>query len=135
MPLSPLLPLGPPLRLSILLINLCAFVPLCETVSADFTLKAEGRVAFTEGPAWHPESGNVYFTDIENNRIMRRDPTGKIHVYRTPSGRANGLLFGENGRLHACEGHREGGNRRVTRTELDGSITVLTDRFEGNTFK
>ena len=97
-------------------------------------LKIEGNVAFTEGPAWHAATKNVYFTDIENNRIMRRDPTGKMHVFRTPSGRANGLLFDKKGRLHACEGGREGGNFRVTRTELDGSITVLTDRFEGKRY-
>ena len=97
-------------------------------------LVVEGRVAFTEGPAWHAPTKNVYFTDIENNRIMRRDPTGKIHIYRTPSGRANGLLFDKKGRLHACEGGREGGNRRVTRTELDGSITVLTADFSGSRY-
>lgn len=96
-------------------------------------VKIEGVVAFMEGPAWHP-SGNVYFTDIENNRIMRRDPTGKMHVYRVPSGRANGLMFDAQGRLHACEGPGEGGNRRVTRTELDGSITVLADDFRGKRF-
>jgi gluconolactonase len=96
-------------------------------------LTIEGRVAFTEGPAWHP-SGNVYFSDIVNNRIMRRDPKGAMHVYRTPSGRSNGLLFDAQYRLHACEGGREGGNRRVTRTELDGTITVLADRFQGKRF-
>lgn len=94
------------------------------------TLKILGQVAFTEGPAWHP-SGNVYFTDIENNRIMRLDPSGQTHIFRTPSGRANGLLFDSKLRLHACEGSREGGNRRVTRTELNGTITVLTDRYRG----
>ena len=96
-------------------------------------LKLEGIVAFTEGPAWHP-SGNVYFTDIANNRIMRRDPKGTIHVFRTPSGRANGLLFDRQGRLLACEGGREGGNRRVTRTEADGTITILAERFEEKKF-
>jgi len=98
------------------------------------TLSIEGRVAFTEGPAWNPVDGNVYFTDIENNRIMRRDPTGAFHVYRIPSGRANGLVFDASGRLHACEGGREGGNRRVTRTEKDGSVTVLTADFEGGRY-
>ncbi len=97
-------------------------------------LKMEGRVAFTEGPAWNAENGNVYFTDIENNRIMRRDPSGAFHVYRTPSGRANGLTFDKDGRLHACEGGREGGNFRVTRTERDGSITVLTADFGGKKY-
>lgn len=96
-------------------------------------LKIEGRVAFVEGPAWRAD-GNVFFTDIENNRIMRRDPSGTMQVYRHPSGRANGLAFDSEGRLHACEGHREGGNQRVTRTELDGSITVLTDRYEGKRY-
>ena len=96
-------------------------------------LEIEGRVAFVEGPAWRGD-GNVFFTDIENNRIMRRDPSGTMQVFRHPSGRANGLAFDSEGRLHACEGHREGGNRRVTRTELDGTITVLTDRFEGKRY-
>ncbi|NNE91933.1 MAG: SMP-30/gluconolactonase/LRE family protein [Verrucomicrobiales bacterium] len=97
-------------------------------------LKVEGRVAFTEGPAWHAATKNVYFTDIQNNRILRRDPTGAVHTYRTPSGRANGLLFDGKGRLHACEGGREGGNRRITRTELDGSVTVLTADFNGRKY-
>lgn len=96
-------------------------------------LQIEGRVAFVEGPAWHPD-GNVYFTDIENNRIMRHDPSGKVHVFRQPSGRANGLSFDTKGRLHACEGHREGGNRRVTRTEADGTITILADRYNGKRY-
>ncbi|MEM9017409.1 MAG: SMP-30/gluconolactonase/LRE family protein, partial [Verrucomicrobiota bacterium] len=96
-------------------------------------LKIEGRVAFVEGPAWRTD-GNVFFTDIENNRIMRRDPSGKVQVFRHPSGRANGLAFDAEGRLIACEGHREGGNRRVTRTEKDGSITILTDSYDGKRF-
>ncbi len=87
-------------------------------------------VAFTEGPAWHP-SGNVFFSDVTNNRILRLDPKGKLHVYRCPSGRANGLIFDHQGRLIACEGGWEGGNRRVTRTELDGTITVLASHYQG----
>jgi len=96
-------------------------------------LTVEGRVAFTEGPAWH-SSGNVYFSDIVNNRIMRRDPAGLLHVFRTPSGRANGLKFDSQFRLHACEGGGEGGNRRVTRTELDGTVTVLASAYKGKRF-
>lgn len=101
-----------------------------DPVPADSKLKIEGRVAFTEGPAWHP-SGNVYFTDIDNNRIMRRDRKGELHVYRAPSGRANGLLFDRQGRLMACEGGGPEGSRRVTRTEIDGTITVLADEYRG----
>lgn len=115
----------------VILIGFC-FLCLVSGAPAG-ELKIEGKVAFVEGPAWNPD-GNVYFTDVENNRIMRRDPAGKIHVFRQPSGKANGLAFDSKGRLHACEGHREGGNRRVTRTELDGTITVLSDRFDGKRY-
>ncbi len=97
-------------------------------------LKMEGKVAFTEGPAWHEATKSVFFTDVENNRIMRRDSSGVIQTYRTPSGRANGLTFDSEGRLHACEGGREGGNLRVTRTEQDGTITVLTADFNGKKY-
>ncbi len=99
-------------------------------VPPDSVLKAEGNVAFTEGPAWHP-NGNVYFSDIANSRIMRRDRTGQIHVFRTPSGRTNGLLFDHQGRLLCCEGGGVDSNRRVTRIEHDGTITVLADNYRG----
>jgi gluconolactonase len=92
-----------------------------------------GRVSVTESPAWHPD-GSVYFSDVENNRIMRLDAANVIRIFRTPSGRANGLTFDLAGRLVACEGAREGGNRRVTRTELNGTITVLADRYDGKRF-
>lgn len=96
-------------------------------------LKAEGLVAFTEGPAWHAD-GSVYFSDVENNRIMRRKPDGTMEVFRQPSGRANGLIFDHQGRLVACEGAALGGYRRITRTETNGAITVLTDNFEGKKY-
>lgn len=96
-------------------------------------VKAVGQVAFTEGPVWH-SNGSVFFTDVENNRIMRRVPSGQVQTFRSPSGRANGLVFDMEGRLLACEGSREGGNRRVTRTEPGGEVTVLADRFEGKRF-
>jgi len=96
---------------------------------SDSPLQREGNVAFVEGPAWHPD-GNVYFTDIANNRIMRRDPVGELHVFRTPSGNANGLGFDSEQRLLACEG----GSKRVTRMENDGTITVLAEDFMGRSF-
>ena len=99
-------------------------------LAPDAQLKAEVRVAFTEGPAWHP-TGNVYFSDIANNRIMRRDRTGVLHIFRTPSGNTNGMTFDLQGRLICCEGGGASSNRRITRTELDGTITVLADNFEG----
>ena len=92
-----------------------------------------GIVAFLEGPAWHP-TGNVYFSDGGSNRIMRRDRTGAMHVFRRPSGASNGLLFDFKGRLLVCEGPGANGHRRVTRTEHDGTITVLTDNYRGKKY-
>ena len=68
--------------------------------------KNEGAVGAEEGPAWDGK-GNLYFTG--RNRIMRRDSTGKVRVFREPSGGANGLLFDFDGRLVICES----ANRRV----------------------
>lgn len=86
---------------------------------------------FTEGPAVGPD-GEVYFTDIPARRILRYDPTtGATAVFREDSGRANGLMFDGLGRLIACEGAAEGGARRVSRTEPDGSITTLAESWQG----
>lgn len=94
-------------------------------------LWSEGE--FTEGPAQGPDSC-IYFSDI-GNRIVKYDPaTGKTSVFRGPSGRANGLDFDAQGRLVAAEGANTGGQRRVTRTEKDGKVTVLADKFEGKAF-
>jgi gluconolactonase len=95
--------------------------------------KLWGDGEFTEGPAWGPDHC-VYFSDI-GNRIMKFDPaTGKTTEFRKPSGRSNGLEFDYRGRLIAAEGANTGGNRRITRTEVDGSITVLADKWKGKRF-
>lgn len=95
-------------------------------------------IAFTEGPACDA-NGNLYFTDIVNNRILLLEAGERYYrVFREPSGRANGLLFDCQGRLLACEGNEFGpndGNRRVTRTTLEtGRVEVLAHRFEGQRF-
>ena len=120
------------LSVFLLLLVCCRSVPAADSqpVADDARLKFEGKVAFVEGPAWHP-TGNVYFSDIPNARIMRRDRTGEIHVFRTSSGFTNGLCFDLQGRLICCEGGGAASNRRVTRLELDGAITVLADQFDG----
>ncbi len=95
--------------------------------------KAATSLAFTEGPAVHAD-GTVFFSDIENNRIMRLAPDGTRSVFREPSGRTNGNTFDQQGRLLHCEGAEfgAGGGRRVTRTNLEtGDYEVLTDRFDG----
>ena len=95
--------------------------------------KLWGEGEFTEGPAQGPD-GRIYFSDI-GNRIMAFDPKGnRTTVFRDPSGRANGLDFDPRGRLVAAEGSNLGGNRRITRTEKDGSVRVLADRWQGKRF-
>jgi gluconolactonase len=86
--------------------------------------KDHGAIGATEGPAW--KDGSLYFTD--GKHINRMGPDGKTTVFRHNA--SNGLLFDREGRLVACES----GLRRVTRTEKDGRITVLADRFGGKRF-
>jgi gluconolactonase len=92
---------------------------------------------FTEGPTHHAD-GYLYFSDVSNSRILRVNLKAKptvagslLEVFRESSGRANGLAFDREGRLLACEGAGNGGNRRVTRTDKDGKITILAEVFEG----
>ncbi|MGY1922445.1 SMP-30/gluconolactonase/LRE family protein [Pseudomonas tolaasii] len=81
-----------------------------------------------EGPVWFGDARYLLWSDIPNNRMMRWDEeTGAVSVFRKPSGFANGNTRDRQGRLITCE-H---GGRRVVRTEYDGRITVLVDRFEG----
>jgi gluconolactonase len=86
---------------------------------------------WTEGPAYFAAGRYLVFSDIPNDRILRWDETtGAVGVFRQPAGYANGHTADGQGRLVSCE-H---GNRRVTRTEHDGSITVLADRYDGKRF-
>ncbi len=83
---------------------------------------------WAEGPAWFAAGRYLIFSDIPNNRLMRWDETdGSVSEFRSPSNCANGNTVDQEGRLITCE-HR---SRRVTRTEHDGSITVIADKFEG----
>ncbi|WP_018352712.1 SMP-30/gluconolactonase/LRE family protein [Longispora albida] len=82
----------------------------------------------TEGPVYFPAGRYLVFSDIPNDRLMRWDETtGATGVFRAGSGYANGGTIDRQGRLISCEQ----GNRRVTRTEHDGTVTVLADRWEG----
>ncbi len=85
-------------------------------------------LGFTEGPVWHGDS--LLFSDIPNNRIVRWKtlPEGsELTTFRTPSGNSNGLTLDRSGRLIACE-HSA---RRISRTEADGTITTLAERYQG----
>ena len=83
---------------------------------------------WAEGPVYFPAGRYVLFSDIPNNRIMRfSEDDGHVSVFRQPSMNSNGNTIDREGRLITCE-HS---GRRVTRTELDGSITVVADKYDG----
>ena len=111
--------------------------PAIEVIDPQFAKYVLGSAAlerlytgarWTEGPVWFGDGRYLLFSDIPNNRILRwTEETGEVTVYRQPSNNCNGHTRDLQGRLITCE-HL---TRRVTRTEHDGSITVLIDRFEG----
>ena len=83
---------------------------------------------WAEGPAWFASGRYLVWSDIPNNRMMRYDEAnGNVGEFRNPSNNSNGNTVDRQGRLVSCE-H---GARRVTRTEHDGSITVLADTYDG----
>jgi gluconolactonase len=83
---------------------------------------------WAEGPVWFGDGRYLLCSDIPNNRIVRwTEETGRLSVFRSPSNNANGNTRDRQGRLVTCEHDA----RRVTRTEHDGTITVLIDRFQG----
>ena len=82
---------------------------------------------WVEGPVWFGDAGCLLFSDIPNNRILRYTPGSGISTYREPSQYSNGHTRDLQGRLVSCE-H---GTRRVTRTELNGAITVIADKYQG----
>jgi gluconolactonase len=83
---------------------------------------------WAEGPAWFGGGRYLVWSDIPNNRMMRYDETdGSVSVFRSPSNNSNGNTVDRRGRLLTCE-H---GGRRVSRTEHDGSVITIADRYEG----
>ena len=92
------------------------------------TARSEGEVGAGEGPAWNYRQQALYFT--HQNRISKWQAGKGVETFRQPSQGANGLLFDPLGRLIVCESQA----RRITRTEVDGTVTVLADRYEGKKF-
>ena len=83
---------------------------------------------WAEGPVWFGDGRYLLWSDIPNNRILRWDEcSGATNVFRSPANNANAHTRDRQGRLVSCE-HL---TRRITRTEYDGRITVLADRFDG----
>lgn len=112
----------------------CLLLVVSTCLSADESifaagakLKVEaGEGAGGEGPAWHPDLGVL---SSGNGHIYQLDRKGQSRIYRKDA-RTNGLLFDSQGRLLACEP----GQRRITRTEKDGKIIVLTDNHQGKRY-
>jgi len=82
---------------------------------------------FTEGPAVDA-AGNVFFSDIPNNRIHKISPDGKMTVFREDTGQANGLMFGPDGRLYACQN----GRKRIVAYSPDGKESVIAEGVNSN---
>ena len=83
---------------------------------------------WAEGPIWFGDGRYLLFSDIPNNRILRwLEDTGEVSIFRSPSNYSNGNYRDRQGRLLTCEHD----SRRVTRTEHDGTVTVLIDGFQG----
>ena len=111
--------------------------PAVEVIDPRFTKYKLGNAAverlytgtrWAEGPVWFGDGRFLLWSDIPNNRIMRWvEETGEVSIFRKPSNFSNGNTRDKQGRLITCE-H---GARRVTRTEHDGAITALLERFEG----
>jgi gluconolactonase len=93
---------------------------------AALTRLATGFI-WAEGPVWFGDLGELRFSDIPNNRIMRWRPEGGLSVFRQPAQRTNGHTRDRDGAMISCE-H---GGRCVSRTRLDGSYEVLATRWQG----
>ena len=111
--------------------------PAVEVLDARFARCKLGNAAverlytgcrWAEGPVWFGDGRYLLWSDIPNDRMLRwTEETGAVTVFRQPSRFSNGNTRDRQGRLVTCE-HEA---RRVTRTEYDGRLTVLMDRFEG----
>ena len=110
--------------------------PAVEVIDSRFAKYKVGNAAverlytgtrWAEGPVWFGDGRYLLFSDIPNNRMLRwQEETGEVSVFRSPSNYSNGNCRDRQGRLLTCEHD----TRRVTRTEYDGTITVLMDHFQ-----
>lgn len=102
--------------------------PVMEVLGAgsEWQLVSEGH-GFTEGPAVNAR-GEVFFTDIPNNRIHKVDLDGKVSVFAEDTGKANGLMFGPDGRLYACAN----GRKQIVAYDEAGRVAVVAEGLESN---
>jgi gluconolactonase len=106
-----------------------------DLVPKDVAAVPAAVVCFLEGPAADAE-GNVFFSDMAGNRILKMNPKGDVSVFRADSGRTNGNVFDALGRLVSCEGSEQGpGRRRLVRTDMKtGKVEVLTEKYDGKRY-
>ncbi|MEA3226231.1 MAG: SMP-30/gluconolactonase/LRE family protein [Planctomycetota bacterium] len=114
--------------LSVVAVGYCAEGPGVLATGASVE-KLAGGFTFTEGPATDVE-GNIFFSDIPNNRIHKWSLDGKLSTFRENSGGANGLFFDKSGNLLACEG----GGRRLVSISPQGAVTVLAGSYQDKRF-
>ncbi len=101
---------------------------LLDLIDADAELTQLGTgCEFTEGPVWHAEGKFLLFSDIPANQMKKWTADEGITNFRVPSGKSNGLTYDKQGRLVTCE-HA---NRRVSRTEADGTVVTIASHYEG----
>jgi gluconolactonase len=115
----------------LLAISITSFCAAQQAVTAQDAKveKLAGGFNFVEGPAADAQ-GNIYFTDITNNRIHKWSLDGQLSTFRENSGGANGLYFDKDGNLLACEG----GGRRLVSIDEQGQVKVLADSYQGKKF-
>ena len=101
---------------------------LLDLIDADAQLEQLGTgCEFTEGPVWHAEGKFLLFSDIPANKMKKWTAEEGITNFRVPSGKSNGLTYDKQGRLVTAE-HA---NRRVSRTEADGTVVTIASHYEG----
>ena len=92
-------------------------------------VEVQGGFAFIEGPV-SDAVGNLYFTDIDNNRLHKLAPTGDLSSFHEPSNRANGLTLDLDGGLLICEQEAQ----RLVKMDANGTISVIADGYQGKPF-
>jgi len=115
--------------LAITTVSLSAVKPSLVVAVGAKVEKVAGGFKFTEGPAADSQ-GNIFFSDIPNNRIHKWSWDGKLSTFRENSGGSNGLYFDRKGNLLACEGT----GRRLVSIDPSANVTVLADKYQDKQF-
>src|SRR3990172_8600371 len=101
---------------------------MLDLIEANAQIESLGTgCQFTEGPLWNVKERFLLFSDIPANQMKKWTPASGITTFRDPSGKSNGLTYDKQGRLIACE-HA---NRRVSRTEADGTVVTIASLYNG----